>query len=56
MMEDLVMETVSIIIQHSSNMLDSVVGNMFQFKCLNFVQKGQNDMKKMDWLSELLFC
>jgi hypothetical protein len=55
-MENLVMEAVSIIIQRSSNTLDSVVKNMFQFKCMNFVQKGLNDIKKIDWLSELLFC
>jgi hypothetical protein len=40
----------------SSNTLDPVVDNIFQFKCLNLVQKHLCDIKRFLWLRELFFC
>jgi hypothetical protein len=56
MMEDLLMEVVTIIIQHLSNAFDIVVEDIFQFRPLNFIQKRLNSIKKIYWRSELLSC
>jgi hypothetical protein len=53
--EGLLMEVVSILIQHPLNPLYPVVKDEFQFKPLNFTQKFLNTSQKILWPGELFF-
>jgi hypothetical protein len=46
-MEGLLMEVVSIVIQHPSNPLDPMMDGMFQFGPLSFIQKRLNAIEKI---------
>jgi hypothetical protein len=50
----LLVEIVSIIIQHPSNPFDPVVKDMFQFRPLRLIQKRLKVIKKVGSTSELL--
>jgi hypothetical protein len=52
--EGLLMEVVSIVVQHPLNPLYPVVKDEFQFRCLNFTQKELNASEKILWPGELL--
>jgi hypothetical protein len=54
--ESLLMEAVSSVIQHPLDLLDPVVKDEFQFRPLNFNQKFLNASEKILWAGELLSC
>jgi hypothetical protein len=54
--EGLVMEVVSIGIQHPLNPLYPMVKDDFQFKPLNFTQQFLKPVEKILWPGELLSC
>jgi hypothetical protein len=54
--EGLLMEMVSIVIQHPWNPLYPVVKDEFQFRPLNFTKKFLNVSEKIFWPEELLSC
>jgi hypothetical protein len=54
--ESLLMEIVSIVIQHPLNPLDPVVKDEFQFRPLNFTQKFLYASEKILWPWLLLSC
>jgi hypothetical protein len=54
--EGLLMEVVSIVIQYPLSPLYPVGKDEFQFRPLNFTQKFLNTNKKIRWPGELLFC
>jgi hypothetical protein len=55
-MEALLMEVVSIFIQHRLNPTYSVVKDEFQSRPLNLTQKCLNASEKILWPGELLSC
>jgi hypothetical protein len=54
--DGLLMEMVSIIIQYPLNPLDPVVKDEFQFRPLNLTQKTLSASEKIFWSGELLFA
>jgi hypothetical protein len=56
LIEGLLMEVVSIVIQHLLSPLSPVVKDEFQFRSLNFTQKFLNANEKILWLGELFSC
>jgi hypothetical protein len=55
-MEDLLMEVVSIVLRHSLNPLYPVVKDEFQFRSLNCTPKFLNASEKILWPGKLLSC
>jgi hypothetical protein len=54
--KELLMEIVSIIIQHPLNLLYLLVKDEFQFKPVDFTPKCLNAIDKILWLDKLLPC
>jgi hypothetical protein len=54
MTEGLVIRGSSVMIHHSSNALNPIAEDMFQFRPLNFIEKRLNAIRKIWWLNELL--
>jgi hypothetical protein len=52
MLEGLIMDVASIVIQHPSDSLDPVAEDTFRFRPLNLVRKGLNATAKIRWLAQ----